>query len=265
MKAAICIDTLEDAGTIPERVELCASFGFRAVEMWGWRDKDVPALEAALERTGVSMVNMSAHRRGSPIAAADRQTFLDEVADTVAVARPLGCPTLMVLSNELGEGGRVVDAFDAIPATDKRDSFISALRAAVEQLPPDMRLVLEHLNTEVDHPGNFLTSLAGAREIVDAVADERVGILADLYHLAVGGTDPMAAIREFAPWFGHVHIAGLPNRNEPGAPGSDETDWAAVLRALHAAGYDGAVGFEFFPAEGSLLALDRIRRLWESL
>ncbi len=265
MKAAICIDTLEDAGTIPQRVELCASFGFRAVEMWGWRDKDLPALEAALQRTGVSMVNMSAHRRGSPIAAADRQIFLDEVADTVAVASELGCPTLMVLSNELGEGGRVVHTFEETPAAEKRENFISVLRAAVGYLPPDMRLVLEPLNTEVDHPGNFLTTLAGAREIVDAVADERVGILADLYHLAVGGTEPMAAIREFASRFGHVHIAGLPNRNEPGAPGSDDTDWAAVLRTLDAAGYDGAVGFEFFPAEGSLLALDRIRGLWESL
>jgi hydroxypyruvate isomerase len=258
----MCIETLADVPTPAERVALCASYGIDAVEIWGWRDKNIEALSAALETSGVSMVNMSAHRRGSPIAAEELDTFLGEVADTVPIAKALGCPTMMVLSNELGEGGRVVHAYRDVAAAEKRAHFVSALRAAMPLLPATMRLVLEPLNTVVDHVGNYLSSLDAAREIIEDVGDERLGILADLYHLGVMGVDLPTAVREYAPWISHVHLATLPNRAEPGAPGADETDWAAVLEALAAAGYDGAVGFELFPSETSRTALERIGAFW---
>jgi hydroxypyruvate isomerase len=246
-------------------VRLCGEHAFDAVEIWGWRDKDLDELGAALSTAGVAMVNMSAHRRGSPIHAGDREVFLSEITDTLPVARSLECRTLMVLSNELGDGGRVIDPAAGATPEDRHATFIAALRAAMPLIPPEMNVVLEPLNTEIDHPGNFLTSLDQAREIIDLVGDDRLGILADLYHMAVMGADPAEAAREFAPWIRHVHIASLPHRAEPDAPGSDDTDWLTVLRTLVAAGYDGAVGFEFWPAESSAAALARIRRLWDSL
>jgi hydroxypyruvate isomerase len=265
MRPAICIEPLGDAGSMAERVKLCAEHGFDAVEIWGWRDKNPDDLGHALSADGVALVNMSAHRRGSPIDAREQEVFLTEITETLPVARALGCRTLMVLSNELGDGGRVIDPTAGATPEDKHAAFITALRAAMPLIPPEMNVVLEPLNTEIDHPGNFLSSLDQAREIIDLVGDDRLGILADLYHMAVMGADPSEAAREFAPWIRHVHIASLPHRAEPDAPGSDDTDWRGALRTLAAAGYDGAVGFEFWPAESSAAALTRIRRLWDSL
>jgi hydroxypyruvate isomerase len=44
---------------------------------------------------------------------------------------------------------------------------------------------------------------------------------------------------------GHVHVADVPGRHEPG---TGELNYANIFRALREAGYDRYVGFEFEPA-----------------
>ena len=58
------------------------------------------------------------------------------------------------------------------------------------------------------------------------------------------GLDPAAWIAGNAARIGHVHIADHPGRHEPG---TGTIDFPAVLSALRAAGYAGAVGFEYLP------------------
>ena len=61
-------------------------------------------------------------------------------------------------------------------------------------------------------------------------------------------------------WIGHVQIADVPGRHEPG---TGEVNYANVLGALEAAGYDGYVGLEYRPSgktEDSLAWLPREAR-----
>ena len=47
---------------------------------------------------------------------------------------------------------------------------------------------------------------------------------------------------------GHIHVADVPGRHEPG---TGELNYANILRALREAGYDRYVGFEFEPTVSS--------------
>jgi hydroxypyruvate isomerase len=75
-----------------------------------------------------------------------------------------------------------------------------------------------------------------------------IGLLADLYHLAVNGDDVDKAIAEHTARVAHVQIADNPGRNEPGT-GTLPLD--EQLAALEANGYRGWVGLEYKPSGAS--------------
>ena len=68
-------------------------------------------------------------------------------------------------------------------------------------------------------------------------------LLYDAYHAARSGSDPVREVVGLMPMIGHVQFADCPGR---GAPGSGELDLDAFAAALDSAGYEGAVGLEFF-------------------
>ena len=68
--------------------------------------------------------------------------------------------------------------------------------------------------------------------------------LADFYHLARMGEDIPALIRDHADRFGHVQIADVPGR---GQPGTGELDYPSLLRQLADSPYQGPVGLEYKP------------------
>jgi sugar phosphate isomerase/epimerase len=67
-----------------------------------------------------------------------------------------------------------------------------------------------------------------------------LGIVADLFHMALDEDDLSAAIRAHADVIGHVHLADHNRR----LPGQGRTDFAAALAALHEINYAGWLAFE---------------------
>ena len=55
-------------------------------------------------------------------------------------------------------------------------------------------------------------------------------------------------IKELSDTFGYFHIADVPGRFQPG---TGELSHVNIIRALKSAGYDGNIGFEFEPKDGS--------------
>jgi hydroxypyruvate isomerase len=259
LEAVICLEMIFQDMSPVERIGPIADAGFAAVEFWGWRDKDLPALAAACAEHRVRVANFSGHRKGSLIAAETHKAFFDDLRDAVAAARALGCRTLMLLSNELGEGGRVTATFDSLPVERKRANLRDGLRRAAEAVPADVSLVLEPLNTRIDHPGYFLQDMATAVALVREVGHPRLKVLCDLYHLGVMGEDLAAIIDRDVASIGHFHVADVPGRHEPG---TGRLDWLALLRRIRDSGYPGTVGFEYSPLADSAASLARIRELW---
>lgn len=93
-------------------------------------------------------------------------------------------------------------------------------------------------------PGYHMGSLALAADLQDQFQG-RFALLFDTYHAAVLGEDPRRWITQNAGRIGHVHIADHPGRHEPG---TGTLAFEPVLTALAAAGYAGAIGFEYIPS-----------------
>jgi hydroxypyruvate isomerase len=186
--------------------------------------------------------------------------FFADLREAVDVARELRCTTLMVLSNELGEGGEVSDTSEHIPSNEKYVNLLEGLKGALDVAPADIDLVLEPLNTKVDHPGYFLQDMATAASLIRTVNNPRLKILADLYHLGVMGEDLRLIIDDYTDLIGYVHVADFPGRHEPG---TGSADWANLLIRIKERGYNGSVGFEYSPIEDSERSLRAIRALWD--
>jgi hydroxypyruvate isomerase len=210
----------------------------------------------------VHVANFSGHRAGSPIAAGDLAVLLRDVADAVTTAQTLSCPTLMLLTNALNPDGSVADTFDEIPDNEKFHNTVVALQKILAVTPGDIALVLEPLNTRIDHPGYYLADMATASALVRETNAPHLKVLCDLYHLGVMGNDLGRLITDYLPDIGYFHVADVPGRHEPG---TGSVDWLSLLRLIQQGGYTGYVGFEYSPARDSDTSLHAIRRLWDAL
>lgn len=54
---------------------------------------------------------------------------------------------------------------------------------------------------------------------------------------------------------GHVQVADIPGRHEPGTGTADLSGWVAALRRL---GYRGSIGLEYAPLDGTVAGLGRL-------
>jgi hydroxypyruvate isomerase len=239
-----------------DRIRAAAAAGFTAVEIWGWRDKDLAAIEAALRETGVRLLTLIVDPACDLADRSSHERYLEGVRDSLAVAERLGSPFLVALAGqEIG----------GVPPAVQRAAVVDALKAAsgvLERAGTEVTLLLEPLNTRVDHPGALVHSTRNGLDIVDAVGSPRLRLLLDVYHALMMGEDLAAEVGSDGALIGHVQVADLPGRNEPG---TGEVDWDAVLRTVRGLGYSGPFGMEYVPTTGSAVSLDHIRDVVDRL
>jgi hydroxypyruvate isomerase len=262
VEAVICLEMVYPELAGEQRIERIAAAGFRAVEFWGWREKDLDALAAACRSQGVSVAVFSGHRRGSLVRRDEHGLVLDELREAAGVAETLGCRRLMLLSDELGPGGAVDPSRAAGDRPEKHGNLVAGLEQALAATPDALELVLEPLNTRIDHPGYYLDGMDEALAVIGEVDDPRLKILCDLYHLGVMGEDLEAVIENHHDSIGHYHVADFPGRHEPGTGGAD---WGRLLRLIETAAPRATVGFEYSPQEDSGASLDAIAALLGSV
>ncbi|HCM25546.1 MAG: hypothetical protein A2Z99_09830 [Treponema sp. GWB1_62_6] len=260
MEAAICIEMLFPGMPAVEKIAEIARRGFTNTEFWGWRDKDIEGIASLLREKNLRVVNFSGARKGDLIDRKEHPLVLRDLEESILAAGRLGTSVLMLLSNELGEGGRVLRPRAEIPETGKRAALVEGLALAAEKLPAGMTLVLEPLNTALDHPGYYLADLGAAASIVREVGDPRLKLLCDFYHQGMMGDDLGMIVDSYLDDIGHIHIADFPGRNEPG---TGRGKWLPLLRRIGERGWDGFVGFEYSPKDDSGESLARIRELWD--
>jgi hydroxypyruvate isomerase len=109
-------------------------------------------------------------------------------------------------------------------------------------------LVLELLNSKVDHPDYQCDRTAWGLEVIERVGSPRVRLLYDIYHMQVMEGDLIRTIQSHHDAFAHYHVAGNPGRHEPDR--SQEISYPAIYEAIAATGYEGYVGMEYVPRGG---------------
>lgn len=115
-------------------------------------------------------------------------------------------------------------------------------------------LVLELLNSKVNHPDYQCDRTAWGVEVCKAVDSPRVKLLYDIYHMQIMEGDVIRTLRDNIAYIGHFHTAGNPGRND--LDDEQELYYPAIMRAIAATDYDGYVGQEFSPKADALQALE---------
>ena len=109
----------------------------------------------------------------------------------------------------------------------------------------NITLVLELLNSRVDHPAYQCDSTAWAVAAIEQTASPSIKILYDIYHAQVMEGDLIRTIHCCYPYIGHYHTAGCPGRHE--LDQHQEIYYPSVLKAVAETGYDDYIGHEFIP------------------
>jgi hydroxypyruvate isomerase len=234
-----------------DRVSAAAAAGFDAVEMWGTSGKDIPSLRDRLQQTGVALTSVLAEPRTNfTLPGTDLGAFFDGLDRGVEHARELNCPRI-VLGSGVG--------FPGAKRGPQLDRLVDVFSQAVERTEGSgVKLVLEPVNTRVDHPGALLDRTAEAVYIARGVDSDRFGILYDMYHSITEGEDPATELANAGGIVDYVQIADSPGRGEPG---SGEVDWPARLAVLRDSGYAGPIGLEYFPTVESTASLAYIKNV----
>lgn len=216
--------------------------GFTALEDNGMRDRD-PALQERigeeLESLGMQMGVFVAHSidwneptlaSGDPAA---REQFLEEVRDSVDVARRVGATWMTVVPGHVDP--RLDMGYQSA-------HVIETLRAAADILAPHgLVMVLEPLNTRHDHPGMFLTHTAQAYALCKAVNSPACKILYDMYHQQITEGNIIPNMDLAWDEIAYFQVGDNPGRNEPR---SGEMFYANIFKHIYEKGFEGVIGME---------------------
>jgi hydroxypyruvate isomerase len=234
-----------------ERPAAVKDAGFDGVEFW-WpfaqavpADKDVDAFVAAVQDAGVQLAglnffagDMPGGDRGLVSWPARSAEFRDNVDVTVGIGERLGCKAFNALY-----GNRI----DGTPPEYQDELGAQNLAFGARAVARIGGTVL--VEPVSGAPAYPLRTAADAFAVIRRAGEPNIGLLADLYHLAVNGDDVDKVIANHADRIAHVQIADAPGRNEPG---TGSLPLLRQLADLEVAGYAGWVGLEYKPSGASV-------------
>jgi hydroxypyruvate isomerase len=140
----------------------------------------------------------------------------------------------------------------------QRQTLIEGLRAALPTAADaDVCLVLEPLN-QIDHPGTFLSSSDEGFAIVREINSPQLKLCFDIYHQQISEGNLTPRIVENLDLIGHIQVADVPGRHEPG---TGEINYEHIFGVLREQGYRGFVGLEYTPLVDAIASLKAVRAL----
>jgi len=134
------------------------------------------------------------------------------------------------------------------------DNCIAAL-GRIKPMAEDneVTVVVELLNSKVDHRDYQGDNTPFGVEVVKAVNSPRIKLLYDIYHMQIMEGDIIRTIRQNKEWIAHYHTGGVPGRNE--LDPTQELQWPAIAQAILDTGYTGYFAHEFIPTRDPLTSL----------
>lgn len=226
-----------------ERFGAAAKAGFRYVEYqfpYGLGSAAEVAASARAARIDVVLHNLpggdaAKGDRGIACQPARVSEFREGVERAIEYARTAGCPRLNALAGIAPPG---------VPREKLKQTLIENLRFAAGKLKQaGLTLLTEPANTRTI-PGFFLNTSQEAIEVIDAVGADNLQLQYDIFHMQIVEGDLAKTIERLLPRIGHLQLADVPDRHEPG---SGEINYAWLLPQIDRLGYQGWIGCEYIP------------------
>ncbi len=266
MAIGVCIELFFSDLPYRDRIKKLKDLGFSAYEFWyhnrrfdGKRRideaKDFDEIAELNQRYGLTTTDFIFNNPdggvvGALIEAADRSLILESLEEMLGLARKIGCKAFISASGNKRPGLHREQAIE---------NMIETLSAAAGICAKDgVTLLLEPLNTKVNHPNCFLDDPATCVKVLDTVNHPNVKMLFDIYHMQIMTGNILSFVKENLQHIGHFHIAGVPGRHEPD---DCELNYPFILQEIQKMGYRGHFGLEYWPTVDPESSLKRTKRL----
>ena len=233
-----------------EAIATSRALGYDAVETYRWKGLDFSRIGEALEKHGVELMSMCT----TEFCMTDpsrRSLWLSGLEESCRAANKLGVKRLI---SQVGQ--------DTGEAREKQhESILKALEQAKPILSDSgVTLMIEPLNTYVDHPGYYLWSSREGFDLIREADHPNVKLIYDIYHQQIMEGNIIPSITENIDLIAHLHCAGHPGRIEPWF---GESDYRVIFNRVDLAGYKGACGLEYHPTLEPLESLRAAKELFD--
>ena len=171
--------------------------------------------------------------------------FVSDCETLLPKVRDAGIPNMIIFSGNRHEG-----------LTDEqgRENCAHALERVVPIAEKTgVRIIMELLNSKVDHGGYMCDKTPWGVKLVQQVNSDSFKLLYDIYHMQIMEGDVIRTIRDNHQHIAHYHTGGVPGRRE-----IDETQelyYPAIVKAILETGYTGFLGQEFIPSRDPVASL----------
>jgi len=223
-------------------VARAAELGFDAVEIFAPEAAavDRPALAKLLASTGLQVAAVGTGagwlRQRLSLTSPDPEVRRGAVAfigEIIRFGAEFAAPA--IIGSMQGRWGEGVD----------RTTALGWLREGMETLGPlaeglGVPLIYEPLNR---YETNLCNTIAAGVELLESLSTRNVRLLADLFHMNIEEADLPAALLAGGGSIGHLHFVDSNRR----PAGCGHLDFASIIAALRAIGYDGCLSAEAFP------------------
>ncbi|HUE02064.1 MAG TPA: TIM barrel protein [Bryobacteraceae bacterium] len=242
-------------GAIEEKLETAARAGLQSVELIDeyahWSDADIARVKKIARSFGLGIDTLLSSpdwvkRPVSMVDPAHREAFLADVRNAIGFAQKLEIPQLILMSG------------NAIPGRTHEEQYASLLegakRAGDLAAEAKLTMIVEPLNSLINHKGFFLTTCTEGLKLIREVDNPHVRLLFDLYHEQVQQGNVIRTLTEAAPDVAVFHVADNPGRNDPG---TGEMNYPNIYKAIQKTGYGGYLTMEYLPLGEQVASLTK--------
>ncbi len=230
--------------SLDQLCETAKKLGIKAIDLLDPSDFET------VKKYGLACAMTNSH--GINPGLADKQSqaaCLDKIRTAIDATAAAGFPNVIAFPGNRG----------SIPNDVGIENTVAALKQIVGYAEEKkVTIVLEYLNSKVNHRDYFFDKMAWGVEVCKQVGSERVKLLYDIYHAQIMEGDIIRTIRANKDYIGHYHTGGNPGRNE--IDDTQELNYPAIMRAIAETGFTGYVAHEFTPKRDPLQSLtDAVR------
>jgi hydroxypyruvate isomerase len=222
-----------------ERCQILARIGFKGVDL------PTPQQAPLLKQYGLTPVMMTGAGttfQDGLIRKELHAKFEAAFRAGIDTCAEVGCPNLIARPGERRGMAREEAADNAV-------AILNRVKGYAEQ--KGVTLCMEITNSKVvadQRTDQVFNHLDWGLDVCRKVNSPRVKIVYDMYHVQIADGDVTRNLRDHFDLICHIHVAGVPTRQE--IDGTQELNYRFIANAIADLGYTGFVAHEYRPGPG---------------